>query len=68
MKIKSKKLRDWQEKNKWFGKNEHKTTHALIAHDLLIMAGINPKTIRYLKLIDYYMDALNYHRLDRKTK
>lgn len=61
----SKKLKEWHEKNKWFGKNDIKTKHAIVAHELLVGAGVKPNTKKYFYLLDYHMGNLNYFRLDK---
>ena len=65
VKMPNKILKDWHEKNKWFGKNKIRTKHAILAHELLVLAGIKPTTKKYLNLIDAHMKNLKYHRLDR---
>jgi hypothetical protein len=60
-----KKALAWQKKNRWFGKHERKTTLALILHETLIKAGVDPTTTKYYKLIDEHMASLKYHKLDR---
>lgn len=59
---------NWHKKNKWFGEDEHKTTHALIMHSMLIRIGIDVSTKKYYDLIDSYMAELNFFRLDKGIK
>lgn len=56
----------WQKKNRWFGKDEEFTTLALGLHEVLIIAGINPTSTKYYKLIDYYMDGVKKLRAKLK--
>ena len=63
--MRKKDLKEWNEKNKWFGEDEHKTKHALLVHETLVKAGINPTSRRYLYLIDFYMDGLKHMNLDK---
>jgi len=62
----SKKALAWHKKNKWFGKHQKKTTLALLLHETLIKAGVNPATLKYYKLIDDYMADLKYYKYDRE--
>ena len=58
----------WQKKNTWFGKDEHKTTHAMIMHSMLFKIGIDGRSKEYYDLIDLYMSHLNFFRLDKGIK
>ena len=46
------RAREWQEKNRWFGKDEEMTSFALGLHTKLINSGVDPKS-------DEYYDRLN---------
>jgi hypothetical protein len=63
----NKKIKEWHQRNKWFGKNRIKTIHAVLIHDALVLAGIKPTTKKYLSLIDFHMKNLAKHKLDRIT-
>ena len=46
------RARDWQEKNRWFGKDEEMTSFALGLHTKLVNSGVDPTS-------DEYYDRLN---------
>lgn len=46
------RAREWQEKNKWFGKDEEMTSFALGLHTKLVNSGVDPRS-------DEYYDRLN---------
>ena len=46
------RARDWQEKNRWFGKDEEMTSFALGLHTKLVNSGVDPRS-------DEYYDRLN---------
>ena len=50
------RARDWQEKNKWFGKDEEMTSFALGLHTKLVNSGVDPKSDEY------------YNRLNSRLK
>jgi hypothetical protein len=62
------KAKVWLKKNGWFGTDEHKTTHALIMHSMLIKIGIDIGSKKYYDSIDFYMAELNFFRLDKGIK
>ena len=46
------RARDWQDKNRWFGKDEEMTSFALGLHTKLVNSGVDPRS-------DEYYDRLN---------
>ena len=46
------RAKEWQEKNRWFGKDEEMTSFALGLHTKLVNSGVDPKS-------DEYYDRLN---------
>jgi len=45
----------WQDKNKWFGKDEEMTSLALGLHEKLVRSGISPSSDEYYRRIDSTM-------------
>lgn len=45
----------WQEKNKWFGKDEEMTSLALGVHEKLVRNGVDPSSDMYYRRIDETM-------------
>ena len=45
----------WQEKNRWFGKDEEMTSFALGLHQKLVRSGVDPQSSEYYERIDSRM-------------
>ena len=46
------RAREWQEKNRWFGKDEEMTSFALGLHTKLVNSGVDPKSDEYYERLN----------------
>ena len=51
-----KKAKKWHKNNKWFGKNKSLTLLAIYFHENLVDINVNPKTEKYYKIINLFME------------
>ena len=63
-----KKAEKWAEKNKWFNKNKSLTLVAFYFHEQLIDINVDPKTKKYYKLINLYMEPFVKGKVKLKTR
>ena len=63
-----KKTKTWAEKNKWFGKNKSLTLVAFYFHEQLMDIKVDPKTEKYYKLINLYMEPFVKGKVKLKSR
>ena len=63
-----KKAQKWGKNNKWFGKNKSLTLVAIYFHEQLVEMNVNPRTEKYYKIINLFMEPFIEGKVQLKSK
>ena len=63
-----KKAKKWATNNKWFGKNKSLTLIAFYFHEQLMEINVNPKTEKYYKIINLFMEPFIEGKVKLKSR
>ena len=63
-----KKAKKWHKNNKWFGKNKSLTLLAIYFHENLVDINVNPKTEKYYKIINLFMEPFVAGKVKLKSR
>ena len=63
-----KKAKRWGKNNKWFGKNKSLTLVAIYFHEQLVEMNVNPRTEKYYKIINLFMEPFIEGKVQLKSK
>ena len=63
-----KKAKKWNKNNKWFGKNKSLTLVAIYFHEQLVDINVNPKTEKYYKIINLFMEPFLNKKVTLKSR
>jgi len=63
-----KKAKKWGENNKWFGKNKSLTLVAIYFHEHLVNINVNPRTEKYYKIINLFMEPFIEGKVKLKSR